>query len=90
MKTSFITPVVIVVLIFIFIIWSFNLKDNLEEQKIKDGFIYILKQAQQEIKNIWQDFKKETKFLEEETTEESSLIKEEINRLKDKILDYEE
>jgi hypothetical protein len=90
MKTNFITPVVIVLLIFIFILWSFNLKDNLKEQEIKDGIFYILEQTHQEIKNVWQDFKKQTKSLETEEIDNSSLIKEEFNQLKDKILDYDE
>jgi len=59
MKTNFLTSLVIVVLIFIFIIWSLNLNKIIKDEDIKEGLLYILKQAGEEIKQSIKVFKKE-------------------------------
>ena len=89
MKRSFLTSLVILFLILIFIIWSFNLKEALTKEDIKDSFLSIFKETVKEIKDSFKDLDKEAEILKNRDPIKP-LTDKEINRLKEKILKYEE
>jgi len=97
MTTKFLTSLVFIILIIIFIIWSFALNKTTEDEQIKEGFLYILKQAGEEVKQAINVFKKETNkeinqnVINNIIDEGSQSIKDKnvIHRLKEKILKYD-
>jgi len=88
MKKSFLTTLVIFILIIIFVIWVFNLEDALKEDEIGDNLQTILSQAVDDIKNSLKDMIEGIKTLKEEDLPKF-LNDEEVLRLKEKVLEYE-
>ncbi len=88
MKKNFLTSLIIFILIFIFIIWAFNLKTILDEDEIGNSLQTLFKQALGDIKNSLKDMTEGIKTLRDEDLPKF-LNDEEVLRLKQKVLEYE-
>ncbi len=86
MLRTALSVIVILILIFFFLVWSFDLTSP---DQTDDSLIRMIKEAVIEVSGSFKELKTGAKTLKEEILPEP-LNKEEINRLKEKVLQYEQ
>jgi len=88
MKKNLLTSLITFVLMLIFIIWLFDLKNILKEDEVGKNLQIIFEQALSDIKNSLNDIAEGIKTLKDEDLP-NLLNDEQVLRLKQKVLEYE-
>jgi len=74
MKKDFLILFILLILFFIFIVWSFDLKNFLSDQELEQSFWLIIRESFKEIKNLFQEFKNSFKNKQEINNQDSEII----------------
>ncbi len=79
MKKDFLILAIFLILFFIFIVWSFDLKNFLSDQELEQSFGSVIKKVFKEIKDLFQEFKNSFKDEQEVINQDLEITLNTIN-----------